>query len=440
MHAVLVLAIALLGNAPPSFPAGSYAPDFSQTSGKGGRALKDYFGKTYLLLSGSGDYYLCGPNQIGVWREQGGKIVVVFDGRGNDISPQPRATQRKTWPRDQRSGMFLRRGANRTLVLESWGPHVGLVIFRPMPKRSVTQLLLVKEGIDSTPKGLEALAALRIQKQTQWPEMLQFINDPKRTGDQRSWGAIVLTGITDPNGINAAAKLIFALKPASTREKTEMIRMGLADVVAAAPTEIAVDLLIKAQAKGLVRASSVAPAMGKLARPKDAAQLVAWLTSKDEFDKIEALRALMKSEGAADGLPAARRLINDPEPMVQVWAYGLIARATTEPTERQNVINALGAWTTEFRGLESFFAMEALCDSKVREAVPYLNSILSSNTPPRFRRNTAVALGKLADARSIPALRYARARREGRGEKAQELEVNRAAAEALLLFEKAELK
>lgn len=422
---VLGLATAILMTwTQPAFPVGSYKPDLSRASRRSQGVLSAYFGQALLVMRPNGKFVLCGIKQEGYWRPHGNRYVLVFDGFFTVQWTEPAESLRKAWPQSHAEGLVLSRGSGGSLVLPSWGAVDGPVIFRPMPKRSVAELLVTSEADETSAAGDEAYYAVKDNLETLWPEILNFVADPKRKVDQRSWAAIVLLGLRNRGGIESAASLILKLKERS-------LRHALAMCVARYPTDKAGDLLLDANARGLLQAADVAPALGRLKRRKDVPALLGWLSSDREYDRIESLNALTLLS-ATEALEPARTLASDREESVQLAAAGLVARLSPDATERRTAISKLAGWLKSVDFLLPFAAVDALCMSEAPEALPHLVAILGSNMPAVNRRNTAMALGNLGDPLAVPALIEAKLRRDAPGSMVDESEVRRAAAEALV--------
>ncbi len=433
---VFALAIAVIGGFQTGFPVGSYKPDVSKAPVKTRDLLQGYFGRALLVVRPNGEFELSGIEQEGYWRKAGDKFVFVYDGFLSIQSSEPSEVLRKAWPKNHVEGMILRKGADGTLTLSDFGPVPGPVIFRPMPRRTIAQLIVASnppEGaVQLSAAAGEAWSSLKDRIEAEWPEVLRFINDPKRSVPDRGWAAILLQGLKGPKGIEATARLIFDLKPTNVKNRDQSLRGTLARVVAQHPTENAADLLIEAQRRGLLRPADVAPALRQLNRKTDIPVLLPWLTSKREYDKSETLEALTILE-AEEALSIARTLTIDPAEGVQLAAYGLIARTTPDPIERKEAISKLAKWIKSSEFLLPFAAVDALCRSKAPEALPHLVAILGSEMPAVNRRNTAMALGKLGDIRAVPALIEAKSRpSDDLDTWAEESRVRRAVAEALV--------
>jgi len=428
---VLTIVTLLAGAIQGDFPVGSYSADVSRAPLRSRDILMAYFGQAYLVVRSNGTFELCGIRQKGFWRRHADRFVLVYDGFFNLQSSDPSTMLRRAWPKSNVEGVVLRRGTSGTLVLSDWGRVAGPVIFRPLPARTVSQLLVASNGDEGTAVAEESLTSVEDRVEDEWPEVLRFINDTSRSWQPRNWAAIVLEGLKDPNGIEETARLILDVKPTDVKGRDRTIRRSLARVVARHPNDTAVELLVKAQKQGLLEPADVAPSLGKLKRMKDVSVLVDWLASKGVYDRIEALRALTMI-GAVEGLRVAQGLTSDPEESVQLAAYGLVARTSPDAVERKAAILKLAGWLKSSEFLMPFAAVDALCESRAPEALPYLVAMLGSDMPALNRRNTAIALGEMRDARAVSALIEAKTRKGGPGTWAEESEVRRAAAEALV--------
>lgn len=430
MAAALALAIVLGAQTGPPF--GAYQADLSRVKSPEGKSVMPaYFNQGSLVLNPNGTFVMAGLNQEGYWRTEEQKHILVFDGFFRAQSRKPEAELRKVWPKNHLEGLILEPGPTGTLILSEWGRGWGPVIFRPKPKQTMTELLVASNTDDLTPAAEEAMALFWPRLQDEWPEVIRFINDAGRTWEQRSWAAILLINLKNPKGLGEAARLIFDLKPTNVKGRDGTIRRGLARAVARTPSDATGDLLIDAVKEGLLQASDVAPALGRLKRKKDVPLLIEWLDSKREYDRIHSLEALTQI-AVEEALPSARRLTADPQESVQLAAHGLLARVSKDPAEKKSSIIALGKWIKSKEFLLPFAAIDALCESKAPEALPHLAAILVSDMPALYRRNTATALGDLGDLRAVPALIEAVGRESGIDDWVAESEVARAAAEALV--------
>ncbi len=414
-----------------AFPVGSYTADVSRAPSKSRGVLQAYFGQTRLRINRTGKFVLCGIEQEGYWRQDGNRYVLMYTGFFNVQFGQPEVALRRAWPKSHLEGMILRRGPGGTLVLKDWGAVSGPVIFRPMPRRSVPELIIATSSDTMDAKWNEAWESLHDERPTVWTDMLRFVDDPKQADRQRSWAAIMLEGLAEPRAIEEAARLILNLRSTQTAKNSGLIRLTLARAVCRHPSAAAADVLLEANRRGLLRPADVARALGNLKRPQDVPLLVSWLDSKRAYDRIYSLNALAEF-GGQEGLEKARGLTLDAAENVQLAAYGLIARASADPAERKAAVVKLAGWIKSSDLLLPFAAVDALCRSQAPEALPYLVAILGSDMRAMNRRNTAMALGELGDPRAVPALIEAKTRTGGNGSMVEESEVRRAAAEALV--------
>lgn len=425
------LALAAIQLTQTAFPVGSYRTDLSKAPETSRGILGTYFGRAYLVLQTNGEFKLCGVGQEGYWRKSGNRYVLVYDGLFALRFPEPESALRKKWPKSHLEGHVLTPGPGGTLVLSDFGRVAGPVVFRPMPRRSIADLVVRSGALDDSPESQEAHTLLNERIEIEWPAALAFIQNHYWPLRQRSWAAIVLGGLKDPGGILAAAKLIADLKPSFGDKRFERIRSSLARAAAQHPTPEAADLLIEAVQSGLIDPKVAAPALAKLKRKSDVPYLIGWLESMEPFDRLESLNALAQMD-SKDGPPHARRLTSDPDEMVQIAAHGLLARLSDDASERRSAIRKLATWIKSSEFLLPFEAVSALENSKHPDALPHLLAILVSDLDPILRRNTALAIGRIGDPRAVPVLIEAKLRTDGPGSLVQESDVRRAAAEALV--------
>ncbi|MBS1721279.1 MAG: HEAT repeat domain-containing protein [Armatimonadetes bacterium] len=430
---ITALALAVIGRVQAGFPVGSYRPDVSKAPVKSRGALDAYFGRSLLRVQSDGRFFLCGRRQQGYWRQVGEQTVCVYDGFFMISSSQPTEDLKKKWPKSNLEGLVLRRGPNGTLILNDWGRVMGPVIFRPMPKRTIPELIVTShsEGDSILKAEEEAFYALRDRMEAEWPQVLSFINDPKQSAAMRTWAAIMLD-VKDPKGIEAMAQLIFDLKPTNVKNRDQSIRRSLAWRIADNPTEKSADLLIEATRKGLLTPTNVAPALAKLGPKADIPLLISWLTTTRQRDNEAALEALTVL-GGDEALSQARTLASSPEEGVQLAANGLIARFSKDAAERKAAIAKVARWLYSSNFVVGCNAVRALGASKSPDALPFLAAVLLSDASGIVRRDAATALGDLGDPRAVPALIEAKLRESGDGKNLfEEAQVWRAAAEALL--------
>ena len=255
----------------------------------------------------------------------------------------------------------------------------------------------------------EAHNALIDRVNSDWPDLLMFINDPKSTWDHRIWAAINLGSLQDPKGLEEAVRMIPAVKDPEGKKREASLRRILSRPAAKRPNDQTADLLIIFQSQGLLQPADVAPALGRLKRQKDIDLLISWLDSEREFDKIYSLQALTASS-AGKALLRARQLVNDSKVSVQLAAYGLIARITKDEKERKASVSAIAKWTKSGDFMIPSYAVDALVNSRAPEAFPHLVALLSSDASSILRSNVADDLGELGDLRAVPALLEARQR------------------------------
>lgn len=417
---------------PSAFPVGSYKADLSQAPKSSRGVLQAYFGQSYLVFLSDGRFELCGIEQRGYWRREGNRFVLVYDGFFFARSHEPADALRKAWPESHAEGMILSQGSGGTLVLKDWGAAKGPIVFRPRTKLTVAELLVTSNKDEETPaESTEAYWLLKERQEGEWPSFIRFIGDPKRPWQERSWAALVLGGLKNPKGVEAAAELIVRLTPTKEEGRERTIARSLAGVVERHPTSKTADILIEAQRKGLIQPSVTAKVLKVLKRKSDIPLLMDWLKSELEYDKIDSLEALAVLD-AREALSEARRLTMDEKEGVQVRAYGLIARLSPDRAERGEAILKLAKWLDSADFLTPFAAVEALCQTNHPDALPYLVAILGSNRRAIYRRNTAIALGDLGDPRAVQALIEAKTRVGVSEDWQMESEVRRAAAEALV--------
>lgn len=428
----LTLTLAWAGNPQGQFPVGSYRPDLSRTPKNSRDPLAAYFGRAYLVIRANGSFELCGIEQKGFWRGDKARYILNYDGFFFVRAKASPDEVRRMMPSSNLEGMVLKPGPGNTLVLKDWGSVRGPVIFRPMPRRNVTELIRVSNTDDH--HGREAFEAVMLRREGDWDGFLRIAADAKEPWRLRSWAALLLRGVKSPQAVESTARLISNLKSTENgREGT--IRRNLAEVVAEHPTKPAVVTLLGALERGLIDASVVAKAMAELKDREYIPVLIKWLSSSREYDRLETLEALTIMD-AVEALPMARDLTEDPKESVQLKAYGLIARLSPDPAERTAAIHRVAKWIKSSHFLLPFSAVDALCASNHPDALPYLVAILLSDLPAINRRNTAYALGKLGDPRAVPALLEAKNRRYSMDNWAIESEAQRAAVEALIAIEK----
>lgn len=411
-----VIAALLIASTADQFPIGSYKPDISGVPKDAKGIMGAYFNLHYLVISPGFNFTLAGGEQRGYWRQEGKKYVLVFDGFFAAPSSEPEEVLRKKVPKNHLEGLVLEKGPNGTLILNKWGQDWGPVIYRPLPRRSITELVKLSstynEAFGTEKMGAvdEAHCALIDRVNSDWFELLMFINDPKQSWDHRIWAAINLGSLQNSKGIEEAVRMIPVIKDPEGKKREASLRRILSRLAAKRPTDQTAERLIKYQIQGLLRAADVAPALGRLKREKHTNLLIGWLSSEKEFDKIYSLQAL--TELAAIGaLPQARQLVNDPQVSVQLAAHALIARTTPDELERKASVRSIAKWTKGGDFMTPSYAVDALVNSRAPEAFPHLVALLSSDASSILRSNVADDLGDLGDLRAVPALLEARQRR-----------------------------
>jgi hypothetical protein len=434
---ITALALAVIGRAQVGFPVGSYRVDVSKAPVATRADLESFFSRIFLRIQSDGMFYFCGMPVEGYWRKSGDGYPCVIDGLLSIPSKEPAAELQKKWPMLNAPGMILKRGPKGTLIMKDFIWYQGPVVFRPLPQRSIDQLLIASDMV--TVKGTmatieEAYHALEDRLETDWPPILSAINDPKRDQERRAWAASMLSNLKNPKAIEAAAQLILDLKPTPGTNRARGIRIMLSKVVSDHPTAKSVDLLIEAQRRGLIRLDFVATSIGNLGRTSDLPVLISWLGAQRKGDLRSVLEALAQF-GAPEGLDRARALKTDPDDRLKIAAFGLIARVSPDPVERKSALAKLAGWLQGdyYRGADE--AVKAIARSKSPDALPYLAAALLSNAPPSVRIEAAKALGDLGDPRAVPALIEAKAREvvaKSEIDVIDEAKARRAAAEALL--------
>ncbi len=397
-----------------------------------------YFNPHYLVIRPRFEFVLAGAEQRGYWRPEGGKYILVFDGFFASRSSEPEEVLRKKVPKNHLEGLVLEQGPKGTLILSKWGQDWGPVIYRPLPRRSISELVKLSstynEAFGTEKMGAvdEASNALIDRVNSDWFEILGFINDPKQSWDHRIWAAINLGSLKDSKGIEEAARMIPFVKDNEGKKREASLRRILSRPAAKRPTDQTADLLIKFQSQGLLQPADVAPALGGLKREKDIDLLISWLDSEREFDKAYSLQALTQLS-ASKALPKASQLANDPKVSVQLAAHALIARTTPDELERKASVRSIAKWTKGGDFMTPSYAVDALVNSRAPEAFPYLVALLNSDASSMLRANVAIDLGELGDLRAVPALLEAK-RREVRGtdDWPGEARVMKSASEALV--------
>lgn len=430
---VTMLALALVGAvAVEKDPVGTYRVDLSH-------APKRYRDMLRLIFPGYVAFYPQGssyhfspyeedaPGQTGYWRWERNRLVLVHDGILSFKGVEPRSALMKLWPTSHVDGYVLRRSSGGSFVLSSFGAVEGPIYFRPMPRRIVAQLLDTSSLETDTPAGDEAYHALKIDIDTRWPDVLRYIGDHQRSLDRRGWASILLYGLRSPQGINAIADWILQNPDSDSRR----ILRPLAGVVARHPTTDAVEKLVEAEDRKLVPASVVAEAIGRLGHERHLPLLVEWTMREEQYVIANSLSAIAVIRGEA-GLDRARALTNHAESLVQAAAYGLILRASSEGTERALALRELYRIGRESGFFQAARAVDALIDSGRPEVVPILVALLETHPSYVVQRDSATGLGKLLDRRAVPSLMRVKQSSD------YDVEVRRAAAEALVLFDQAQ--
>lgn len=433
-----VIAALLIASTADQFPIGSYKPDISRVPKDAKGIMGAYFNLHYLVISPGFNFTLAGGEQRGYWRQEGNKYILVFDGFFAAPSSEPEEVLRKKVPKNHLEGLVLEKGPKGTLILKKWGRDWGPVIYRPLPRRSITELVKLSSIYDETFDDQrlggveEAHYSLIDRVNSDWSELLMLINDPKQSWDDRSWAAINLYSLHDSKGLEQVTRMIPSVKVSGRDRHEYVLRQTLSSAAARRPTDYIVDRLIEYQGQGLLLPSDVAKALGRLKRQKDTDLLISWLDSEREFDKIDSLQALT-ALSAVKALPRARQLVNDSEVSVQLAAHGLIARTTPDEKERKASVTSIAKWTKSGDPMIPFYAVNALVNSRAPEAFPYLVALLNSDASSMLREKVAIDLGELGDLRAVPALLEARQRQAADlDDWAGEARVIRSASEALV--------
>lgn len=100
-----------------------------------------YFNPHYLVMRPRFEFVLAGGEQRGYWRQEGSKYVLVFDGLFSAHSTEAEEVLRKKMPKNHLEGLVLERGPEGTLFLRKWGQDWGPVVYRPLPRRSISELV-----------------------------------------------------------------------------------------------------------------------------------------------------------------------------------------------------------------------------------------------------------------------------------------------------------
>lgn len=428
----MMLALALVGAiAVDTAPVGTYRVDVSHAP-KRYRGMLGLVFKGYVAFYPQGSSYFFSPyeedapGQSGYWRWEGNRLILVHDGILSFRGAEPRSALMKLWPTSHVDGYVLRRSSGDSFVLSSFGAIDGPIYFRPMPRRSVAQLLDTSSLQTDTPAGDEAYHALKIDIERSWPDMLRYIGEPQRSMDHRSWASILMHGLRSPEGINAIADWILQ-EPASNSRR---ILRPLASVVARHPTLEAVEKLVEAEDRKLVPASVVAEAIGRLGHERHLPTLLEWTKREEQYVIANSLSAIATIRGEA-GLDRARELTGHAESLVQAAANGLILKASPDASERAVALRELYRIGRDSGFSQAARVVDALIDSGRPEVVPILIAFLETHPSYIVQRDSATGLGKLLDRRAVPSLIAVKQSRE------HEVEVRRAAAEALDLFDRA---
>ncbi len=423
MHAVLAFAVTFLGNAPVTFPEGSYRVDLTNATVADQLELGEYFLDSFLIISSeSNRFSITGQERRGFWRGDRDRFAMVFDEVREIPSTLTTASLMRIRPATLEQGFYLRRGPNKSLLLD-WKNSVGRVFFTPMPERTVSELVNLHEEAPSHAIRDEAHLALSEIRNGSWKGLLAVILDPNESKGARTWAAIMYTSVRNPEGIREGAKALVNVSDWITRT-------FLVQPVANYPSDETVDLLLHAQSRGLLRPENVAPALGKLMRKKDVPLLMEWLGSDRGADQEAALIALTAMRESQAIVPA-RRLVSAKGGIVQARAWGLIATLSSDTFERNEAFANLARLAQNPEGMIGHAALDALIDTRSSKALPYMTAILNSNIDGSIRRDAASALADLGDPRAIPALVQATKRKDDPETEYWKRTVIRAAAEAI---------
>ena len=435
---VLLAAIAILGAQATDFPVGTYRIDITKAPKKDRGLLSPYFEGRYLSVSNDGEFELIGNQQRGYWRKADSRYVFVFDGFFTIRSSDPADKLKNAWPKSNLEGWILKPGAGGTLVLNSWGIAKGPIVFRPMPKRSIRQLLLTAyfDGDEISNEANEAWSVLYNRKNKDWREFLDFVNDPSLPWRKRGLAAIMMEGVTNPEGLTACANLILNLKPTDEPPRGDRaIRGSLAAAVSRVPTDQNLDILLSAESKKLIDPWRFAEMIPKLNRVSEIPRLIGWLNYPKKSDQIAAIEALTRLD-STEGFERVKALSQSDEEDLMVASHGYLARLSSVPDERKASMELLFKASKSQNFLTPFRAIDAIISSHQPESIPYLASILLSDQDSLYRAKAAESLGEIGDPRAIPALLEAKGRKGDLENLVQDSIVRRAAVEALVAIEK----
>lgn len=408
---VLLAAIAILGARATDYPVGTYRIDISKAPKKDRGLLSPYFEGRYLSVSKGGEFELIGSPNGGQWRKSGSKYVFLFEGVFN-IGRSELAEKIKNYlPKNKLEGWILRSGQGGTLVLSEWGSVCGPVLFRPMPQRSVRQLIISSNREEMTTESSEEMSVLHSLRNSHWAEFLEVVNDATLPWRMRAWAAILIDGVKNPEALAACAKLVVNLRPSDDPHRGDTaIKRSLSQAVSRFPTENNLDVLLSAESKGLARPQDFVSMIAALNRKSEIPRLLKWLSSPSIYDQVAVIKTLTVLDSAA-GLEKVRTLTASADDELKITSLGYVARMSPLPDERRDAIQTLFKAMYSDTLRDPYQAFSAIIQSKQPEAIPVLATVLLSNHGYSARKSAARALGDIGDPKAVPALLEAKSRK-----------------------------
>jgi len=429
-----LIATIALATLPLSKPLpGTYMVDLRRAPAKSQGVLHAIYGVPLRLMK-DGSFFFVGVERGGFWREEGPKVILIFDGFFTMKSTVPDEILRKEYPTSPLDGIVLRK-VGEELVLDKHEALRGPAIFRRQKPRPTNVLLKLNFTGDRYQSDL-AFMELYDEMDVRWSDLLRMLKDPALPESTRRYAAATLKAGDNPNAADAILKTYQEPLQGKLSEK-ERARIRTALVRSFRLTK---SPAILRKAFAILQDSNdsftLSPLLAHAGIREAIPKLAAWAFNGSAYNRAAAIEALADLS-AKDQLPEIASLTTNTDPRIQIAAAYFVLKVSENISQKAEAFKLATRMLHHDDWMIQADAVQALEKSGMKEAVAPLAATLLSNSLDVVRRNAALALGRMGFPSAVPALLEAKKRKAGPTQEGMigETEVAKGVAEALWMFE-----
>lgn len=387
---------------------GSYRADCSKAR-KHRDALEAAYGNRALVLARDGTFEYCGSDQVGYWRKEGDKLILVYASFFGTPFNATEETLKRSMPRTPIHGLVLHIQADKTLRLDFDGIAKGPVFFKKQAEQSLASLIR-KTGNWDHPDSCETFTILKNRATIEQRSIVDVALNPRASIVDRTGAALAIGQIESLNGetmlrlLDALPTLRISGTTPKQRSFQRTLRSGILGTLLRSPTPVIRQALIRQVEAGTIEAWQIEPLFDRWKQAENEVVLTKWLESNNPYQLRVALKVLSKANRKI-ALHSSYRLVSHDSERVRYFAQAVIARLSPDKEERIRSLLFLKMRSKKTGSKDSWGACQALRIVQTSESLPYLAAtLLARDTDENGRGDIVDALGELGDARAVPSL------------------------------------